>query len=103
MTLLTIKSYRTAMRVAPELCEEIIQVCREQYECIAMDAFGVNGATSKSDYVSVMADQLHWVMEPSQPLARLFSRREVSGKAQELWASLTYRARTEFLGRAYLG
>jgi hypothetical protein len=104
MTLLTIKSYRTAAQIAPQPCREIIQVCRDQYSCIAMDAFGINGATSKSDYVSVMADQLHWVMEPGQfTRSTPDSEREVSEKAQELYASLTHRARTELIGRAYQG
>ena len=85
------KSLPSAMKWEPEHCKELIEICHDIYDAIAMDAFGINGAASKADYVSVIADHLSWSEDSL-----------MSYEARSLYTALTSTARDELVGRAYL-
>ena len=72
-------------------CKELIGICHDIYDAIATDSFGINGATSKSDYVSVIAEHLSWSEDGL-----------MSHEARSLYTALTSTARDELVGRAYL-
>ena len=76
----------------PEVIEELNIILADIYDAIAMDAFGVNGATSKWEYVSVMADHLSWSEDTL-----------MSDDARHVYHSLTLNAQRELVGRSYPG
>tara|TARA_R110000824_G_scaffold198356_4_gene382354 strand:+ start:395 stop:685 length:291 start_codon:yes stop_codon:yes gene_type:complete len=92
-----IKSLQTAQKVAPELVKEIVGVCSDIYDHIAMDAFGINGATDVGEYVSVISDHLHW--ETSEAGSGL-----LSVEAKEFYNQrCTFRTQKQIVGSSFLG
>jgi hypothetical protein len=55
-----IKSLKTASKLYPDEIKGLVRVCQDIYNDIAMDAFGINGATDVGEYVSVVSDHLYW-------------------------------------------
>lgn len=55
-----IKSLATANKLYPELVKEVVRLCLDIYNAIAMDGFGINGARNKAEYLSVMSDHVYW-------------------------------------------
>jgi hypothetical protein len=85
-------SYSVAVAVQPEAVKELKEACRHIYDEIAMDAFGVNGATDKDGYVCVMADHLCWRYDTL-----------TSDEARKLYNNLTFSAQAELIGQTYQG
>jgi len=79
------------------LRKEIIDVCSEIYYSIAMDAFGISGATCKSEYVSVMGDHLDWAMTDD------YSEYESSQQAREFYKALPHSERVALIESSFLG
>jgi hypothetical protein len=85
-------NYATAMALLPETVEELKVICRDIYDAIAMDAFGINGATDKDEYVNVIADHLSWSDDTL-----------MSDEARKLYHHLTFDAQLEMVGQTYPG
>jgi hypothetical protein len=93
-----IKSLATAKKLYPELITELVRLCDEIYNDIAMDGFGINGARTKAEYVSVLGDHVHWATGPDG------NGYEISSTARSFFRNrCTYRTQKQIVGSAFLG
>jgi hypothetical protein len=94
-----IKSLATAKKLYPELVQAVQRLCLDIYNDIAMDGFGINGARSKAEYISVMSDHVYW--ETNSIHGGNYS---ISNEAKMFYTQrCTYRTQKQIIGSSFQG